>query len=180
MEKLLKMMVQNSRQSGRPSLENSQSAGKWSATLARKRNLSEKKKRVKDLWKLRKWKHLWFFGLRILGHKEDKLWFNDSGSISFQSPPETFFSFASLLFCSLLCRGNQTHHSFPPRYISHFVIMDFLRNRTGKQVYMKLGTLMLRGIDLHKLSSPNSSAVRLGWVCSNILGAAGGWWLMAR
>ena len=58
MEQLLKMMVQNSRQSGRPSLENSQSAGKWSATLARKRNLSEKKKRVKDLWKLRKWKHL--------------------------------------------------------------------------------------------------------------------------
>ena len=47
-----------STQSGRPSLENSQSAGKWSETLARKRNLSGKKKCVKDLWKLRKWKHL--------------------------------------------------------------------------------------------------------------------------
>ena len=58
--------------------------------------------------------------------------------------------------------------TFPRR--AHFVIMDFLRNRTGKQFYMKLGTLAVKGIDLHKFSFPNSSPVRLGSVCANILG----------
>ena len=35
---------------------------------------------------------------------------------------------------------------------------------------MKLGTLAVKGIDLHKFSFPNSSPVRLGSVCANILG----------
>ena len=51
MENILKSWYRTA-DSGRPSLENSQSGGKWSATLARKRNLSEKKKRVKEIcWK---------------------------------------------------------------------------------------------------------------------------------
>ena len=91
-----------------------------------------------------------------------------------------FFGKSTVLFLLLPYSAVEIKHithfprdTFPRR--AHFVIMEFLRNRTGKPVYLKLGTLMLKGIDLHKLSSPNSSAVRLGWVCSNILGAAGGW-----
>lgn len=96
----------------------------------------------------------------------------------FSITAKTFFSLASLfLLPTLLCRGNQTHHSFSPRYISQkspFCDNGLFEEQNRKQVYMKLGTLMLRGIDLHKFPSPNSSAVRLGSVCANILGPAGG------
>ena len=56
------------------------------------------------------------FGLRILGHKEDKLWVDDSGSISFQSPPKTFFSLASL--CLFYSATKIKHITHSPRYIS--------------------------------------------------------------
>ena len=90
----------------------------------------------------------------------------------FSITAENFLFFGkSTLRCLLLCPGNQTHITHFPRYISHFVIMDFLRNGTGKQFYMKLGTLAVKGIDLHKFSFPNSSlAVRLCSVWANILG----------
>ena len=99
------------------------------------------------------------FGLRILGHKEDKLWVDDSGSISFQSPPKTFFSLASLLFCAaatLLRKSNRSLIFLDDTFLgsAHFVIMDFLRKRTGKQFYMKFGTSAVKGINLHKFSFP--------------------------
>ena len=55
--------------------------------------------------------------LRIVGHEEDKLQVDDSGSISFQSLPRTFLSFPSLLcsFYSAVGIGHITHF---PRYIS--------------------------------------------------------------
>ena len=114
------------------------------------------------------------FWPRILGHKEDKLWVDDSGSISFQSPPKLSFLWqvcSSSLPYSAVEIKHITHFprdTFPRR--AHFVIMDSLRNRTGKQFHMKLGTLAVKGIDLHKFSFPNSSPVRLGSVCANILG----------
>ena len=88
--------------------------------LLQKEICREKKNRVKHLgicWRLRK--HLMVcFGLRILGHKEDKLWVDDSGSISFQSPPKTFFSLASLLFAVCYSAVEIKHITHFPRYIS--------------------------------------------------------------
>ena len=169
----------------RPSLENSQSVGKWSATLARKRKLSENRptlrlnldqdgfaalaqsniiiknhfereitlqnapcvitslefvahhnqnsqcgilkhvsfcfNRIKKVWQGLEifWQNVICacVSLRIVGHEEDKLQVDDSGSISFQSLPRTFLSFPSLLcsFYSAVGIGYITHF---PRYIS--------------------------------------------------------------
>ena len=55
--------------------------------------------------------------LRIVGHEEDKLRVDDSGSISFQSLPRTFLSFPSLL-CSFYSAVGIEHITHFPRYIS--------------------------------------------------------------
>ena len=82
------------------------------------------------------------FWPRILGHKEDKLWVDDSGSISFQSPPKLSFLWqvcSSSLPYSAVEIKHITHFprdTFPRR--AHFVIMDFLRNRTENRFIWNL------------------------------------------
>ena len=175
MEKLLKMMAQNSRQWALK-------LGKFPIWWQMERNTCSKKKFVgkrKSVWKVLgfvdKYGNIWwcvlaweFLDIKKTNYGSTTLevfLFNHRRKLSF------LWQVYSSLSATLPWKSNTSLISldtFPRR--AHFVIMDFLRNRPGKQFYMKLGTLAVKGIDLHKFSFPNSSPVRLGSVCANILG----------
>ena len=101
--------------SGRRSLENFQSGVKLSETLASREEICRKKKDGFDKSYGKIW---WCFGFTRLGNKENKLRVDDSGSISFQSPPKTFFSLASL--CLFYSATKIKHITHSPRYISQW------------------------------------------------------------
>ena len=85
-------------------------------TCEPRRNLSEKEKEIFSGFVKSYVKIWWCFCFTRLGNKENKLRVDDSGSISFQSPPKTFFSLASL--CLFYSATKIKHITHSPRYIS--------------------------------------------------------------
>ena len=130
------MIVQNSGQSGRPSLENSQSAVKWSATLALKKKFVGKDKvceRSLDLdltYKMETlaWKYLDIKKTNYGSTTLEVFLFNHRQKLSLLWQVHRS-SVPSINYSAVEIR-NITHFprdTFPRR--AHFVIMDSLRNR---------------------------------------------------